>query len=107
MIDELRHLVHRIRRRWFRAVALQIAARAMFGVALIVACGALAERALAPAEPFVLLLGDTVATAVDVAGRPGADNPFRTLVVTAGVQRLNEIDPARVVDRAWIRRGLV
>src|SRR5262245_51386140 len=146
MNNELRELVQRIRRRWFRAVALRIAARGMFGVALIVICGALADRALAPAEPLVLVLAaavallsagtiaaaiwpyrhrpgdarvarlieercpeldDAVATAVDVAGRPGAGDPFREYVVSAGVRRLRDIDPARVIAPAGIRRGIV
>jgi hypothetical protein len=145
MIDELRELVDRIRRRWFRAVALQIVSRAMFAVALIVLCGAVADRVLAPAEPFVLMLGaavvllsagavaaaiwpyrhrpgdarvarlieercpeleDAVASAVDVAGRPGDADPFRGYVVSAGVGRLRDIDPARVIAPAWIRRGI-
>src|SRR5437763_129417 len=35
MIDELRVLVHGVRRRWFRAVALRTCARAFLGVAIL------------------------------------------------------------------------
>ncbi len=64
---DLDNLLHGIRRRWQRCVALRAAARACVLVAVLLAAPALAERAVQPGDTALLALGTTVVVLIIAA----------------------------------------
>ena len=57
-------------------------------------------------EERVPELNDTLVTAVDIQSGPARDDTFAPLVIAAAASRLREIDPARILDPADLRRAV-
>ena len=100
LYDELCALIGKVRARWIRLVALQTAARASAGAAVVVATGAIVERALQThGIPLVILAVATAMLAVAMAGAAVWLKPRRPL--DRQVARFIEERAARLTGQAF------